>query len=513
MSPPPSQNSATRRGRGRAEAARPVAPSRLALVRYSGELTTKAPPTRLRFSKKLAENLKNALRQEGIRSRIERRHNRLYVHFEEPAAPLSLARVFGVQSISFVEERPWSSVDDVVRQGVELFGDVVEGKTFAIRARRVGDRERIPAHSAEIQMRLGAELDKRALRVDLDNPEVEVHVELAPANVHFFRDTVQGPGGLPLGVEGRAVALVSGGFDSAVAAWQLLKRGVGLDYVFCNLGGKTHQLGTLRVMKHVADYWSYGAMPHFHAVDFDLVSEDLQANSSTRYWQIVLKRLMLRAGTAVAEERGAAALITGEAIGQVSSQTLQNIAVISQATELPILRPLVGMNKNEIIAIAEHIGTFEYSKVVGEYCALVPSKPATNARLGTILKEEQGLDASLVERAVAERSVFDLRNLDLDAMEDPALQVDSIADDATVIDLRSKAAFESWHYPGALFLDFSNALRAYPSFDAKQNYVLYCEFGLKSSHLAEQMRAQGLRAASYKGGSGTLRKLSLSQKK
>ncbi|MEE3329353.1 MAG: tRNA uracil 4-sulfurtransferase ThiI [Myxococcota bacterium] len=482
----------------------------LVLIRYSGELTIKAPPTRNQFSKRLARNIKDGLRSIGLRSEIERRRDRLHIQFESAeaasrAVPL-LTRTFGVQSVAATTQRPFATLEELVRQATELFGEAVEGKTFAVRARRVGDRSRIPVTSDEVARSLGAALAPRSAGVDLDNPQVTVSVELAPGSVHFFRDSQPGPGGLPLGVEGRAVALVSGGFDSAVAAWQLLKRGVALDYVFCNLGGRSHQLGTLRVMKHIADHWSYGLRPHFHAIEFDAVSADLQRSCTTRYWQIILKRLMLGAGERIAAERGSAALVTGEAIGQVSSQTLQNLAVISHGFDLPVLRPLVGFNKDEIVAIARRIGTFDLSKVVGEYCALVPSKPATTSTVHTIDIEQAKLDASLLDTAVAERSTFDLRELDLDSLDDPELQTSSIPKDAVLVDLRTKAAYQSWHFEGALFLDFAEALRAYPSFDAKQHYVLYCEFGLKSAHLAELMRALGLEATSFRGGAPALRK-------
>ena len=481
----------------------------LVLVRYSGDLSTKARPTRQQFSKRLAQNIKDALRSQGMRSRIDRRHDRLHVQLDSaddgPVAARTLARVFGVQSVSHVEQRSWTSCDDLVRHGVDLFGEAIVGKRFAVRARRVGDRNRIAVSSSQLARGLGAALGPRSGGVDLSNPEVEAFVEIGPGQAHFFREALAGPGGLPLGVEGRALALVSGGFDSAVAAWQLQKRGVALDYVFCNLGGRVHQLGTMKVMKHIADHWSYGTRPHFHAIEFEDVSLELQRACTTRYWQIVLKRLMLRAAEHVAKDRGAVALITGEAIGQVSSQTLQNLSVITRATTLPILRPLVGSNKDEILATARQIGTFELSKVVGEYCALVPGKPATSARLDAIEREEARLDLTIVDRAARERSIFDLRALDLATLDDTELQIDSIPQGVTVIDLRSKPAYQSWHYPDALFLEFSHAMDAYPSFDRSQRYVLYCEFGLKSAHLAERMRSEGFDAKSFASGATALR--------
>jgi thiamine biosynthesis protein ThiI len=480
----------------------PASPTeQLVLVRYSGDLTTKARETRRRFVTRLGRNLKDALRAEGRRGRIERRHDRLYLHIDgDGPLPSSLARVFGAQSLALVEERPWKTLDDLVRHGVEFHAEAVAGKRFAVRARRVGDRGRIAVRSRDVEVALGAALLPHSAGVDLDAPETTAHLEITHSRAFFFRESQRGYGGLPLGVEGRAVALVSGGFDSAVAAWQLQKRGVSLDYVFCNLGGRSHQLGTLRVMKHVADQWSYGVRPHLHAIDFEAVSANLQRVCTMRYWQVVLKRLMVRAAERIAEERGAAAIVTGEALGQVSSQTLQNLAVISRGTDLPILRPLVGCNKDEILAVARTIGTFDLSKVVGEYCALVPTRPSTHAKLDVVEAECAKLDDSLLEEAIARRSVFDLRTLNIESLDDPELQVSSIAPGTKLIDLRTKQAYESWHHPDALFLDFANAMRSYTSFDRSARYVLYCEFGLKSSHLAERMRADGFQAASFQGG-------------
>jgi thiamine biosynthesis protein ThiI len=280
----------------------------------------------------------------------------------------------------------------------------------------------------------------------------------------------------------------------------MMKRGVALDYVFCNLGGRAHQLETLHVMKVISDRWSYGTRPHFHAVDFDEITRDLQANVTPRYWQVILKRLMLRTAERIASERDVSAIVTGDAVGQVSSQTLQNLSVISSATSMPILRPLVGFNKDEIISRAREVGTHDLSAKVGEYCAMVPNKPATRASGGQIDHEETGLDPCLLERAVAERTVFDLRTLDLESLERPEIQISEIPENAVVLDLRSKAAFLGWHYPEALFLDFANALRAYPQLDRDRTYVLYCEFGLKSGHLAELMRRGGMQAWHFAGG-------------
>ncbi len=485
----------------------PSAFAELVLVRLSGDLTTKADATRKRFVSRLIKNIKDALKAEDCRCRVDRTRNRLYVYTERPGMADVVRTVFGLQSVSVVEARRFTTVDDIVDAGAEIFPDVVRGQRFAVRARRVGDRRHIDISTGEIERELGTRLLEHGAGVNLKHPDRTAFVEVMPGTAYFHSEAIQGEGGLPLGSEGRAVSLVSGGFDSPVATWQLLRRGVALDYVFCNLGGRTHQLETLRVMKVVADRWSHGVRPKFHAIEFEDVSAEIQEKTATRYWQVILKRMMYRAADAVAQEHGGLAIVTGEAVGQVSSQTLQNLAVIERVTHLPVLRPLVGYNKQEIIALARHIGTHDLSKQVGEYCAMVPTRPATRALLDDVEREEARMDLGLLERAVVERSVFDLRGLDLARMDAPEIATDAIDAGSTVIDVRSKAAYDRWHWPDALHLEFGQALAAYPHFDASQRYVVYCEFGLKSAHLADRMRDAGLHAQHVTGGEKAVQKL------
>lgn len=480
--------------------------ARLLLLRFSGDLTTKADATRRRMTSRLIENLRASIKESGRKAKVTRDRNRIFVELPPGPGPSDdematrLARVFGIESVSLTHVEPWSTLEDVVAAGKVFGEEFVRDKRFAIRARRIGDRNEVPLRSPDIERDLGALLRPIASRVDLSNPEATIFVEVDAHQAYYFVATKRAAGGLPLGTEGRAVSLLSGGFDSPVASWRLLRRGVALDYVFCNLGGRTHQLETLTIAKKLADLWQCGTRPRFHAIDFDPVSREIQAKVTMRYWQIILKRMMLRAAEAVAGRYDAAAIVTGEAIGQVSSQTLQNLSVIADGAKLPILRPLVGNNKNEIIAESKVVGTHDLSAKVGEYCAIVPRRPATSARLADILEEETKLDPSVLEAALEARSEFMIGDLDLAVWEDGDLATSAVQRSDTVIDLRTKVAFDSWHYPEALFLDFPNALRAYGSFDPNQRYVLYCEFGLKSAHLADLMRRAGLNARHISGG-------------
>ncbi len=474
------------------------------LLRFSGELATKAKPTRTRFEARLIRNMRDALRAAGVAASISRTRNRVFVETGDARAAAALARVFGVQSLAVATVHPAEKLEELVRTAYEQFREAVAGKRFAVRARRVGDRARIALDARAIERALGAALLPHATRVDLDDPELVVSVELNEGNAYLCAEELRGPAGLPLGIEGAALALLSGGFDSAVAAWQMLRRGVRLDYLFCNLGGRAHELGALRVAKVLADRWSYGDLPQLYAIEFAAVAAEIRAKTKPRHWQIILKRQMLRAAEAIGAPRRADALVTGDAVGQVSSQTLSNLATISHATRLPILRPLVGTNKDEIIRLAENIGTAKLSAVVEEYCAMVATRPATSSRDGIVAAEEANLDPAVLERAIADRSVFDLRSLDVESRGIPELEICAIPDDATVIDLRSRAAFAAWHWPGALHLDFVRALAACRAAARDRRYVLYCEFGLKSAHLAELMRRDGFDASNFRGGLAAL---------
>lgn len=490
-------------------------PDRRLVLRLSGDLYTKARQTRMRFLRRLEKNIVDALTSHGIPHRLERNWSRFYVETEavseNPATAESatavLSRVFGLQSVSEIAPRPFVDLADVVREGEAFFRPHVAGRRFAVRASRRGVRNLIPFRSHDVEDALGRALLPYASGVDLRTPEVTAHVELEPGTVHLFLDKLSGHGGLPLGVEGRAVALVSGGFDSAVAAWLLLKRGVQLEYVFLNLGGAAHRQGVLKVMRGIAERWSYGSRPRLHEVDLRPLVAELQEKTAPRYWQILLKRLMLQAAEIIARQGGAAGIVTGDAIGQVSSQTVQNLAVISEAVRLPILRPLLGFNKEEIVALARQIGVHDAAAEVAEYCGLESRRPATRARLGSVLGDEAKLEPGGVRMAVAARTVHDLRALPAADLDLLPVETATVPPGATVLDLRSGTAFLAWHYPGALHLDFPQAVAAYRAFGRDATYVLVCEVGLKSAYLAERMQAEGFRAYHLKGGAKALLRL------
>ncbi|MEE8524332.1 MAG: tRNA uracil 4-sulfurtransferase ThiI [Thermoanaerobaculia bacterium] len=472
----------------------------LFVVSYSGELSVKAQKTRRRFTDRLAANLRQALTLEDVPHQVEPTWARLLLRSPSPRAGEIAARIFGVHSVWPAHERSWETLEDILRAGEEIFAPQVKDKTFAVRARRGDQKQKIPFRSPEVERRLGALLLPHAAGVDLKTPDVQVRVELRRGKAYYMGASVDGPGGFPLGTEGRAVALISGGFDSLVAAWLLMRRGITQEFVFCNLGGDAHRDSVFEVLEVLSDRWCFGYRPQLHMIDFQPVVDEIRGCCPQALWQVILKRQMLRAADRVARMRRAIAIVTGDAVGQVSSQTLHNLAAISTATELPILRPLAAHHKEEILEIARRVGTHDLSAKIPEYCAISPRRPETHAKPAAVAAAESGLDPERLETLIAERAVFDLRALDLAKLRAPALEVDEIPAGAVIVDLRPAFAFKSWHPAGAVHLEYVEALKVHGVLDRGKTYLFYCEVGLKSAHLAEIVHGAGGRAFHFRGG-------------
>ena len=474
-----------------------------ALVRFSGELSTKARRTRARFQKRLAANLRDAFAAEGVKAKVRLDWSRLWVDASDEAVLGPLGRTFGISSFSLLTGECEAELETIVSRGRELFACAVQGKTYAVRARRTGSHV---FSSADIHQCLGAVLNPGAT-VDLTDPEVTVYVEVRDKRVFFYTDSVAGPSGLPLGVQGRAIVLISGGFDSAVAAWMALRRGIQLDYVFCNLAGNAYERMVVEVTKVLADQWSYGTHPQLHVLPFVPVIQAMRARAKPAYLQVVLKRLMYRAAEEIALKSGAEAIVTGESIGQVSSQTLTNLRAIDDASSLPVLRPLLGFHKEEIIDRARTVGTYELSSRVREYCNLVPDRPVTASSPEDARAQEKAVGAKELKTAIEGRSKVDLRSLRPEQMVGAALYVTEVPEKATVIDTRPAEAFEAWHWPGATRRDLGDLESQFMDLDRSATYVLYCAEGIRTAYVAELMQRQGYEAYSFLGGAPGMRRV------
>ncbi|MEM7518323.1 MAG: rhodanese-like domain-containing protein, partial [Planctomycetota bacterium] len=244
------------------------------------------------------------------------------------------------------------------------------------------------------------------------------------------------------------------------------------------------------------------------AVDMRPVAEEIQRLVKPRLRQVVLKRQIYRIGAEVATSLGSQVLVTGEAIGQVSSQTLNNLAVTTGAAPIPVLRPLVAWNKEEIFEQARRIGTFELSSRVAEYCGLDGDMaPAGRAKAEAIEAAELELDPQVVADSIDGGTSVDLRSFSIEH-DGSGLGVDAgaVSADAILLDLRPMRTFESWHPEGARSTPYPEILSTFSELDPSRTYIAFCELGLKSSHLAELMSRKGYRCLHLNRGVGDLRK-------
>ena len=356
------------------------------LVRYS-EIFLKSDPVRREWEKALTRNIREVL--PDCRVRTER--GRIWV--EGPVDREKLRRVFGIVSFSPVT---WCSLGDLNGTLLDLCRKNSAGNrtTFGIRMRRVGTH---PFTSQEKAIELGNLVrgEFPHLEVDLRHPDLELHVEIREGDCYLFTEVIQGAGGLPLGVEGSLVALVSGGIDSPVAAWMMMKRGCRILPVYVDLEGFLGDDARERAEQVVGVLRLYQPDIHLQVVPDSFLAcakKELLRWDLEKYTCLLCKRRMYRIAGAVAREKGAKGLVTGESLGQVASQTLANLLVLDDAATMPVYRPLIGLDKEEIIRIARDIGTFPTSTVPIRGCQAVPNKPSTGAVLEKILEIEENLD-------------------------------------------------------------------------------------------------------------------------
>ena len=501
-------------------------------VRPAPEITIKARGTRNRFLRQLRTNMRDALQRAGFTPRIRLLRSRYQLILEQPEpftdadvarAQTTLGRVFGVISFSHVMAESGADFTEIVETGRQLYFESVANTSYAVRCRRSGQH---PYTSVEVECALGAALKTTTNSVNLTNPNVLVAIEVEDKRVRYLSDNTPGPGGLPLGTAGRAVVLLSGGYDSIVAAWYLMKRGVEVDFVHLKLAGAASERLAIRIAKQVSDDWAAGTRPDLYSIDFLPVVADIQRHTNGALWQVLLKRAFLQAADLVAngiEARPAPgmregqrvhvdAIITGEAVGQVSSQTLSNLRTIDAASERPIFRPLIGFDKLEIIRQAEHIGTAELSAKSREDCNISAGRPATVSSVTEIEAEEALLTSGLLEQlcaaAVAGTEVVALRTLTEADLAEPFLTIGNVPEGATLVDCRPHASAQRWQppvptiahaIPDILLGKHDNAF-------AKDNtYVLFCPIGTQSIAVAEYLQEKGVEAYSFTGGVAALK--------
>ena len=377
-------------------------PVEAVMVRY-GEVFLKSERVKRRFVSTMAENIALALEAQGLAHRIETPRGRIIIYGDDPARiAAAAARVFGVVSASVctVTKPEIGVITAAALERAER--RLRPGMSFAVRARRSG----VPGFSSqELAAAVGSAILERVdgARVDLTRPDYEVNVEAKEFGGLVYDDKIPGPGGLPYGTQGEVVSLLSAGIDSPVASWLMMRRGCRMLHL--NMHGGRFEGGDVErnVLENHArlSSWVPGHALDLLVVDMEPFFEVITALKEPRYRCVLCKRFMLRVAGILAGEQGAHAIVTGDNLGQVASQTLANMAVISAATTLPLLRPLIGFDKEEVVGRARSIGTFE-ARPGDVGCAVAPRYPSTAAPAETIARIEEEIDApGLARRAAA----------------------------------------------------------------------------------------------------------------
>jgi len=377
------------------------------IVRFGGEIGIKGEWTRRAYEKLLLKNIKKTLKHHDVLyEKLIHKRGRIYIktkNVEETACKLT--RIFGVSSVSPAIETT-SDLNEIVQKTVELADAILEnGSSFAVRCRRVGKHSYSSMDVCkEIGKQILAQLKNRNLRVDLKNPQFTVNVEVRDEYAYIFAETLRGVGGFPLGSQPKAICLLSGGIDSAVACWLAMKRGCPIIPVYFDITPFTDEATTakaLDVARKIFE-WSIGFTRKMYIVSHGRTLENFVSGSPRKLTCILCKRMMYRIAERIAETEKAEGIITGEAIGEQASQTLHNLRVLNEATsKYPVHRPLLGFNKLETEGLAKKIGTFKISTRKTEGCSAAPKRPATKAKLEIVQNAEQELDIEgMVEKSV-----------------------------------------------------------------------------------------------------------------
>jgi thiamine biosynthesis protein ThiI len=364
------------------------------------------------FERKLIENLRSALSDLPV-ARVERPAWRVLITFVEPVDFTEVSRrlttVFGLNSVMPVRHAGRTLQE--LEADVAPTLDDLDPASFAVRCIR--SDKRYPMTSPEIERELGRFVQERTgWTVDLRNPELTIRVLVDEKGIYHWTRKVSGPGGLPVGVSGCAACLLSGGIDSPVAAYLMMKRGMRLDFVHFHSMPRTDPASVEKVHELVSVLNRFQGSARLATVPLLGVQEQVVAQCSPEYRVLLYRRFMLRLAERLAKQLRSQALVTGEALGQVSSQTVENLASVEAVTTLPVLRPLIGFDKQEIITLARQIGTYEISIQPHMDCCsfLMPSNPATRSNAADLSDAEASLDVStLVEETVNASEILHLR--------------------------------------------------------------------------------------------------------
>ncbi|MEZ5539136.1 MAG: tRNA uracil 4-sulfurtransferase ThiI [Pseudomonadales bacterium] len=480
-------------------------------IKLFAEITIKSKPVRQRLVRMLRDNLRTLIKPLDADAHIERNWDHLSIvshadHTVQAQIIDLLQRTPGISHFQCVHEftlyvvqtdaetAPTVDWDGIYQHTRQLYEPLLAGKTFRVSCRRLGNHDFV---SADIERYIGGGLNQHCATggVKLKHYDINVSVEIRDDRFYVVEQDYRGLGGFPMASQESVLSLISGGFDSTISTYFSMKRGLLTHFCFFNLGGDAHEIA----VKEIAVYlWmKYGASHRvkFVSVPFADVVREIQERVHHSQMGVILKRMMLRAASQVAQSLEIQALVTGEAVAQVSSQTLPNLAVISQATDMLVLRPLAMMDKPDIIDCARKIGTEVFAKNIPEYCGVISQKPTTRAKAERIAREEAFFNFEVLQQAVADSvatNIDEITNTAQETISVPVLQQAPAG--SIVLDIRhpDEQQQKPLHIAETtvMHLPFYQLHKRHIELNQEQHYLLYCERGVMSALQAQFLCSQ-----------------------
>lgn len=469
------------------------------IIKLFPEITIKSQSVRLRFIKILTSNIRNVLKDLAEDVAVVRHWDYLEVRVKKEELGEGVAdrltRIPGIHHILQVEERAFTDLHNIYEQTFEMYAASLENKTFCVRAKRRGKH---PFSSIELERYVGGGLNQHipSAKVKLTHPDVTVNLEVEDDKLILVVRRLEGIGGFPIGTQEDVLSLLSGGFDSGVSSYMLMRRGCRVHYCFFNLGGAAHEIGVKQVAHYLWNRFGSSHKVRFVAVNFEPVVAEILEKVDDGQMGVVLKRMMVRAASRVAERYGVQAIVTGEALGQVSSQTLTNLRMIDNATDTLVLRPLISHDKETIINLARQIGTEDFARTMPEFCGVISKNPTVKAVKEKIEAEEEKFDFAILDDVVLNAQNMDIRVI-AQQSEQQVTEVEMVSElSATdvVLDIRSPDEQEA--HPLKIqgtevrTLPFYKLSTQFGDLPAETTYLLYCDRGvmsrLQALYLAEQ---------------------------
>ena len=372
------------------------------LIKYA-EIGIKGK-NRYLFEDALVQQIKYALKKCEGQFKIHKTQGRIFVdaltEFDFDEVVERLQRVFGISGICpvvYVEDEGFEKLcDTVIKYIDDVYPD--KNKTFKVVSRRT--RKNYPKESMQINMDMGEAILNAfpEMKVDVHHPDIMLNIEVRE-KIYIYSEIIPGPGGMPVGTGGKAMLLLSGGIDSPVAGYMIAKRGVKLDAVYFHAPPYTSDRAKQKVVDLARQVSKYTGPIYLHVINFTDIQLYIYEKCPHEELTIIMRRYMMRIAESIAKETECLGLITGESIGQVASQTMASLVATNEVCELPVYRPLIGFDKQEIVEVSEKIGTYETSILPYEDCCtiFVAKHPVTKPNLKVIRRHEQNLDEKIEE--------------------------------------------------------------------------------------------------------------------